>query len=125
MRDEWASGWPQVQAAAFGAVRNPVAGSEWRWSLKVFRLVNYRGRVALREIALPEGTPGGGLGFVGSSYCHLTALDGRLYLGFNDYYVDNSFQGSTSSREGAYDQLSNTFLAVVRRDFGRTNSQSR
>ena len=36
---------------------------------------------------------------MGSSYSQLTALDGRLYLGFNDYYVDNSFQGSTSSRE--------------------------
>jgi len=43
------------------------------------------------EIALPEGAPGGRPGFVGSSYSQLTALGGRLYLGFNDdYYVDNS-----------------------------------
>ena len=43
------------------------------------------------EVALPEGAPERGLGFVGSSYSELTALSGRLYLGFNDdYYVDNS-----------------------------------
>ena len=51
------------------------------------------------EVALPEGAPGGGLGFVGSSYSELTALTGRLYLGFNDdYYVDNSGAFSVTVR---------------------------
>ena len=44
---------------------------------------------------LPEGA----LGFVGSSYSELTALSGRLYLGFNDdYYVDNSGAFSVTVR---------------------------
>jgi PEP-CTERM motif len=42
---------------------------------------------------LPEGTPGNGLGFVGTSYDKTVANSGRLFLGFNDQtdaFYDNS-----------------------------------
>jgi hypothetical protein len=42
---------------------------------------------------LPEGTPNGGPGFVGTSYDMIVAESGRLFLGFNDQrqaFADNS-----------------------------------
>jgi hypothetical protein len=40
---------------------------------------------------LPEGVPGNGPGFVGTSYSEQAPESGRLFLGFNDqYYPDNS-----------------------------------
>ena len=41
---------------------------------------------------LPEGAPGKGLGFVGTSYSQFVSTGGRLFLGFNDQlgtYYDN------------------------------------
>ena len=42
---------------------------------------------------VPEGTPGNGPGFVGTSYSELISTSGELFLGFNDrvgYFGDNS-----------------------------------
>ena len=85
-------------------------GSKWRWT-RLGRHAIGAGRSTsdgelsligrIGEVALPEGAPERGLGFVGSSSSELTALSGRLYLGFNDdYYVDNSrFSQSLSSND--------------------------
>ncbi len=42
---------------------------------------------------IPEGVPGNGIGFVGTSYDQVMPTSGRLFLGFNDrigYFGDNS-----------------------------------
>jgi hypothetical protein len=43
--------------------------------------------------AVPEGAPGNGLGYVGTSYNQIMTSSGRLFLGFNDrvgFFGDNS-----------------------------------
>src|SRR5207247_9251576 len=46
---------------------------------------------------LPEGKPGKGPGFVGTSYNQVIATSGRLFLGFNDNYVPFNFTDNARS----------------------------
>ena len=52
--------------------------------------VSHVGRIGLTDL-VPEGSPGKGQGFVGSSYSQVISSSGDLYLGFNDaIFGDNS-----------------------------------
>ena len=46
---------------------------------------------------LPEGTPGDGPGFVGSSYERVVPASGRLFLGFNDQRMASAFADNSGS----------------------------